>query len=400
MEGRQAAETRPVTAISGGLVFDGRGFVEALVPVEGETFGAPLAGGAEGVSNVVAGAVEAGAGDAVDASGCYVIPGLVDIHFHGCKGNDFSDGDPRALHRIAAHEASRGVTGICPATMTLPTQTLEQAMRAAASFSPAPDEAALLGINMEGPFISPGKVGAQNPAYVRPADREEFEHLQRLSGGLVKLVDVAPEEPGALDFISQVSDQVLVSVAHTCADYDCAACAFELGARHMTHLYNAMPGLHHRKPGPIPAGAERDDVTAELICDGIHVHPAMVRTAFELFGADRICMISDSLRAAGMPDGTYDLGGQTVTVRGPRATIEDGSLAGSVSDLMACLRTAVEEMGVALEDAVRACTANPARAIGVDGTRGSIAQGRVADAVVLGRDLSVRHVVVRGRLLF
>lgn len=415
MEGSQVSQTRQVAAISGGLVFDGQGFAEGSVAVAGEKFVAVQRAGnelgvapaAEGVLGALPNPSTAAGGDVlsssegevIDASGCYVIPGLIDVHFHGCMGDDFSDGDVQALHRIAAYEASRGVTGICPATMTLPTQTLERAMQAAASFAPAHSEAELVGINMEGPYISPNKVGAQNPAYVRPADIEEFRHLQQLSAGLIKLVDVAPEEPGALDFISQVSDEVLVSVAHTCADYDCTARAFQLGARHMTHLFNAMPGMHHRKPGPIPAGAERDDVTAELICDGVHVHAAMVRTAFELFGADRICMISDSLRAAGMPDGTYELGGQMFTVKGPYATIADGSLAGSVSDLMACLRTAVQQMGINLTDAVRACTHNPAAAIGIDKTRGQITPGYVADAVVLNRDLSVRHVVMRGRLL-
>ncbi|MBM7000714.1 N-acetylglucosamine-6-phosphate deacetylase [bacterium] len=364
--------------------------------IEGESFGATVDatdghGSSDGQESV--------GGSVVDASDGYVIPGLLDIHFHGAMGEDLSDGDANGLHAIAAYEARRGVTAICPATMTLPTDVLMAAMANAAAFSPAADESELVGINMEGPYISPDKVGAQNPAYVRPASVPEFNHLQDAAHGLIRLVDLAPEMPGALDFIRAVSDDVRVSVAHTCTDYACACAAFEAGARHMTHLFNAMPSLHHRKPGPIAAAADRDDVTPEIIADGIHIHPSMVRLAFTLFGADRMILISDSLRCCGLGDGTYMLGGQQFTVRGPRATIEDGSLAGSVSDLMACMVNATQTMEIPLEDAVRAATVNPARAIGVDDRYGTIAAGKVASAVVLNEDLSVRHVILRGRLL-
>lgn len=376
--------------VVGGSVFDGRGFVEKDIAVENGRFAALGCG--------------PHAARAVDARGCYVIPGLVDIHFHGCMGADFSDGSVEGLHRIAAYEAARGVTSICPASMTLPFDVLCGAFATAAAFSPGDDEAGLVGINMEGPYISPRKVGAQNPAFVRRASIEEFDALQEAAGGLVRLVDVAPEEPGNLDFIEKVAGGgpggVRVSIAHTCADYACAAVAFEHGARHMTHLFNAMPGLHHREPGPIAAAAERDDVTAELICDGVHVHPAMVRLAFDLFGEDRVILISDTMRACGLADGSYDLGGQQVDVRGPRATLADGTLAGSVSDLMSCMRTAVLEMGIPLPAAVRAATVNPARAIGIDGRRGSIEPGKLADAVLLDKGtLEVRGVLLRGGVL-
>ncbi len=379
-----------VGLIAGGLVFDGDRFAAADVAVAGDRIAA-----------VGQDAAAPGGGQAVDAAGCYVIPGLVDIHFHGCRGADLCDGTPEALATIASYEASRGVTAVCPASMTCPFEKLAQAFGAAAAFagSEADGMAALVGVNMEGPYISPDKVGAQNPAYVRGASVEEFDRLQEAAGGLIRIVDVAPEEEGNLAFIGQVAGRVRVSVAHTCADYACAAEAFGRGARHVTHLFNAMPGLHHRKPGPIAAAAERPDVTVELIADGIHIHPAMVRLAFALFGRDRVCLVSDTMRACGLEDGTYDLGGQDVAVRGPRATLADGTIAGSVTDLMGCLATAAGTMGVPLEDAVRAATLNPARAVGIDGERGSLEPGKVADAVVLGPDLQVRHVVVRGKLL-
>ena len=371
-----------VAAIKGGAVFDGSAFVKRELPIEGGRF-------AENPSEPAAAVL--------DASACYVIPGLVDLHFHGSAGADMSDGDLDGLHRMGAYEASRGVTAMCPATMTLPEAVLTRAAEAARVYEPAQNEADLVGINMEGPYISPSKVGAQNPAYVRVPDADEFRRLQAASGGLFKLVDVAPEEPGAEAFIKEFGEEVRISVAHTCTDYDTAVRAFQLGARQLTHLYNAMPGMQHRAPGPIPAAVEHPEVTAEIIADGVHIHPAMVRLAFRLFGDDRMILVSDTLRAAGLRDGVYDLGGQDVTVRGPRATIANGALAGSVSDLMRCFVVAVRDMGIPIESAVKAACVNPARALGLQGRHGTLAAGAVANAVLLDREtLDIRAVVLRG----
>lgn len=376
--------------VTGGRVFQDGRFVEAEVLVDAGR----IAGVAPGADATVA------AGEAsVDARGCYVVPGFVDIHFHGCRGADLCDASEEAIREIARYEASRGVAAICPATMTYPEDRLRSVVQAAAAFSPAPDEAALVGINMEGPFISPDRIGAQNPEYVQRADAAMLHRLQEAAGGLVKLVDIAPEEPGALEFVSEAAGEARVSLAHTCTDYETAREAFERGARHLTHLYNAMPGLHHRKPGPIAAAWEHPDVTVELICDGVHIHPAMVRLTFGLFGAERICLISDSMRATGLEDGSYDLGGQQVEVRGNVATLADGTIAGSVTDLAACVRHAVLDMGIPLEDAVLAATLTPARAIGIDAERGSIEPGKVADLVVLDEDLNVKRVILRGELI-
>ncbi len=378
--------------IANGKVFDGQCFRERDVVVEGQTFASIEASGDEACG-------VGGAADTLDASGCYVIPGLIDVHFHGAMGHDFCDASDEGISVIAAYEASRGVTSICPTTMTLPEERLAPIVASVAAHDAAAGEAGIVGINMEGPYIAPDKVGAQNPAYVRSASVEEFGRLQQQAKGLIKLVDVAPEEPGNLEFIRQVSHDVRVSVAHTCTGYDDACAAFDAGARHMTHLFNAMPSLHHREPGPIAAGAERNDVTAEIIADGVHIHPAMVRLAFALFGDDRMILISDSLRACGLGDGEYELGGQQFFVKGNRATIANGSLAGSVSDVMACMRTAVRTMGIPLTSAVKAATVNPARALGLDGKLGAIAPGYQADAVVLDRDLNIKHVVLRGKAI-
>ena len=378
--------------IANGKVFDGQCFRERDVVVEGRAFSSIEASGGEAWG-------ACGAADTLDASGCYVIPGLIDVHFHGAMGHDFCDASDEGISAIAAYEASRGVTSICPTTMTLPEERLAPIVASVAAHEAAAGEAGIVGINMEGPYIAPDKVGAQNPAYVRSASIEEFGRLQQQAMGLIKLVDVAPEQPGNLEFIRQMSHDVRVSVAHTCTGYDDACAAFDAGARHMTHLFNAMPSLHHREPGPIAAGAERNDVTAEIIADGVHIHPAMVRLAFALFGDERMILISDSLRACGLGDGEYELGGQQFFVKGNRATIANGSLAGSVSDVMACMRTAVRTMGIPLTSAVKAATVNPARALGLEGKLGAIAPGYQADAVVLDRDLNIKYVVLRGKVI-
>ncbi len=375
--------------ITGGKVFSDGTFIHADVVVEGgriaalEPAGTPETAGGEG--------------DVLGVDGCYVVPGFVDIHFHGCMGADLCDAEPEALKEIARYEASRGVTSICPATMTYPEDRLSSIARIAAAFEPAEDEASLVGINMEGPFISPDKIGAQNPVYVQRCDAGMLRRVQEEAGGLVKLVDIAPEEPGAMEFVREVAAEVRVSLAHTCTDYETAREAFAQGARHMTHLYNAMPGLHHRKPGPIAAAWEAPEATVELICDGVHVHEAMARLTFGLFGESRICLISDSMRATGLEDGTYDLGGQDVTVRGNVATLADGTIAGSVTDLAACVQHAVTAMNIPLEQALMAATITPAKAIGIDAERGSLTAGKTADIVVLDANLNVKHVILRGK---
>ena len=383
--------------VKGGKVLIGESLVDADIVIRSKRIAAVIPHGERESVPPCGDALEEGG--CLDVSGCIVSPGLIDLHFHGCMGSDLCDATPEALHVIAAYQASCGVTSICPATMTYPEERLDAVMAQVGAFEPALGESSLVGVNMEGPFISPSKVGAQNPAYVQRCDAAMMRRLQETAHGMIKLVDVAPEEPGALEFVREVSDEVRVSLAHTCADYSCAAEAFDAGARHLTHMFNAMPPLHHREPGPIGAASERDDVTPELIADGIHVHPAMVRLAFELFGASRVILISDSMRACGMGDGVFDLGGQEVHVSGAWATLADGTIAGSVTDLASCVRIAVREMGIPLESALLAATANPARALGVDAERGSIEVGKLADLTCFGEDLQVKHVILRGELV-
>ena len=338
--------------------------------------------------------------DAVDLHGAYVIPGLIDVHNHGNSGADFSDGDYDGLVKMAEYLARNGVTSFAPASMTLPYDVLAKAFATARRLADEAPEgaAALRGIQMEGPFFSEKKKGAQNGAYLRDPDFAAFSKLYHDCGGLVRIVDVAPELPGACEFIRQAKELCTVSIAHTDANYDEAHAAVEAGVTHLTHLFNAMPALHHRKPGVIGAAAEAEQVSAEIISDGQHVHPSAVRLAFRLFGAERMVLISDALRCCGMPDGEYELGGQAVFLKGGVARLADGTIAGSATNLYDCMLRAIS-FGIAREDAVRAATWNPARQIGCLDVVGSIADGKRADFVVCNENLTRKAVWLAGKEL-
>lgn len=354
-------------------------------------------------------AAESTDGQELDAAGCYVIPGLIDIHFHGCAGVDFCDGTVEAMRHMAEYEIKNGVTSIHPATMTLSEEELLGISKAASTFHKEQmedeelltKEAELVGIYMEGPFISMEKKGAQNPLYVHKPDAEMFRRLQKAADGLYHICVVAPEEPGAMEFIDDVKGEVRVSVAHTTADYDTAKAAFEHGARQVTHLYNAMPSFTHRAPGVIGAACDNEEVMVEMICDGVHLHPSTIRTSFKMFGKDRIILISDSMMATGMPDGIYSLGGQEVQVHGNKATLTvDGAIAGSATNLFNCMKFNVKEVGIPFEAAVQCATENPAKAVGIWEKYGSIEEGKYADCVIVDKELNIRHVVKHGKVVF
>ena len=337
--------------------------------------------------------------DGVDLEGKYVIPGLIDVHNHGNSNADFSDGDYEGVKAMAAYLASCGVTSFAPASMTLPYETLDAAFRVAAKFhkdAPA-GHSRLMGIQMEGPFFSYAKKGAQNGAYLKDPDFAAFEKLYAASEGLLRIVDMAAELPGAVEFAEKASKLCTVSIAHSDTGYEDAKAVFAAGATHLTHLFNAMNGIHHRKPGPIGAASENDAVYAELICDGQHVHESVVRIAFRLFPG-RICLVSDALRCAGMPEGEYELGGQQVTLKGGLARLADGTIAGSAGNLYDAMRNAVS-FGISKEEAIVSATANPAKQIGRSDEIGSIAPGKLADFVVCEEDLDRICVYMGGEKL-
>ena len=339
-------------------------------------------------------AVGAGVSGGADARGCYLIPGLIDIHTHAAVGEDASDGEPEGMPKMSRYYAAKGVTSWCPTTMTLKEPELTKAMHVIRDFRRPDDGAKVAGVNLEGPFVSYEKRGAQNADNIHAPDAAMFHRLNEASGGIVRLVTIAPEEPGALACIRDVSRVCTVSLGHTAADYDTAMAAYDAGARHATHLFNAMPALGHRAPGVIAAASDAG-ATVELIADGLHIHPAVVRLTHRLFG-DKLVLISDSLRCAGMPDGDYTLGGQPITMKNGKATLKGSdTLAGSCIHLLDGLRRAVE-FGVPLEAAVAAATAAPARAIG-RGDVGVLEVGKCADFVLLNRELEVQSVFIDGR---
>lgn len=340
--------------------------------------------------------------EVLDGKDAYAIPGLIDLHFHGCMGDDFCDNSLEALERIAEYEASVGVTAIAPATMTLPPEELLDVLKTAARYKREKHnykKADLVGINMEGPFISPVKKGAQDERNILPCDVNLCERFLEASEGLVKFIGIAPEESrNSLDFIRQMKEKVSISLAHTNADYDTAMEAFNAGADHAVHLYNAMPEILHRAPGVVGAVFDSKHVMAEIICDGIHIHPATVRATFQMMGADRMILISDSMRATGMPDGQYTLGGLDVKVVGKLATlVSDGAIAGSATNLADCMRTAVQKMNLPLETAIACATINPARSLKIDDEYGSLEKGKKANIVLLEPDLSLKCVIKDGK---
>ena len=340
----------------------------------------------------------------IDGNGAFAIPGLIDLHFHGCKGDDFCDASKEAIEHIAKYECSVGVTSIAPATMTLPVAELENVLKTAAEYNETlhgSDCADLIGVNMEGPFISKVKKGAQDERNIIPCNEQVLERFLKASNGLVKFIGIAPEESdNSIEFIKNVKDKVNVSLAHTNSDYDTAMKAFAAGANHAVHLYNAMPPFTHRASGVVGAVSDSENVMAEIICDGIHIHPSVVRATFKMMGADRMILISDSMRATGMPDGTYTLGGLDVNVVGKRATlVSDGAIAGSVTNLMDCMRTVVKDMNIPLETAVGCATINPAKSLGVYDKYGSISVGKKANVVLLGSELELKMVVIDGEIV-
>lgn len=340
----------------------------------------------------------AASGETLDAAGMYAIPGLVDIHLHGCMGFDFCDGSRQATTAIAKYQAQSGITAFCPATMTLPEERLVAICSEAAAYAQnalAPGEALLAGITMEGPFFSAAKKGAQNERYLRAPGYALYSSMQQASGGMLRVACVAPELPDAMEYIRCVSaDGCKVSLAHTTADYDTAIEAAKAGASHVTHLYNAMPPFAHRAPGIVGAAFD-SGMTVELVCDGFHLHPSVVRATLAMFGSEHVVLISDSMMATGLGNGTYELGGQAVFVNNKRALLQDGTLAGSSCNLMDCLRTAVS-FGIPLAVAAKMASTNPAKVIGCFDEMGSIEPGKLANLVLLDTALNVTAVFIRG----
>lgn len=338
--------------------------------------------------------------DELDLTDMTVMPGLIDIHIHGCGGADAGDATPEALETMSQTLVKNGITSFCPASMTLSFEELTKIFANIDDMKNKVGGAYIHGANMEGPYIAMSKKGAQNPLYVRNPDKEEFKRLFDGCNGSIKVVDIAPECDGGDEFIKEIQPICPVSIAHTDAGYDEAVHAIELGVRHITHLFNAQSGLHHRKPGVVGAAfdiGKEKGVRAELICDGFHIHPATLRIAFRAMGEDGTVIVSDSMKAAGCPDGDYDLGGQPVYVRDGKALLADGTIAASTSNVYKELKNVIS-FGIPEKQAVKSATINPAKAIRADRETGSIEEGKLADILVVDKDYNIRLVIVKGKI--
>ena len=330
---------------------------------------------------------------------CYITPGLIDLHLHGAMGKDVIDGSVEGLKEIASHQARCGVTGFVPTTLAAPLPSVMNAVESIRAAMTGSLPAEILGVYLEGPFLSRSKKGAQNPAFIRPLASDDFAAIQEMCRGLKAIITIAPEVGDNLRFIRLFRDEgMIVSIGHSDAVYDLAIESFEKGITHATHLYNAMSGFVPREPGVIGGVLDSDKVMAELIADGIHVHPAALRLAIRQKGVDRICLVTDSVNAAGLGDGEYRVGGLDVIVTADQARLKDGgALAGSVLTLNKSVRNILRWTSLSVPQAVRMASLNPARVLGLDGEIGTLEPGKLANLAVFDRDFNVVATIRRGR---
>lgn len=337
-------------------------------------------------------------------SNYHLIPGLIDLHIHGVKGNDVMDANQQALTAISMALAEEGTTGFLATTMTSSQEKIENALREIKNFMQQAEKvkgANLLGIHLEGPFISPQKIGAQCADYVSSPNIETFKNWQTLADNHIKLVTLAPEEIGSLELIRYLKkNNMIAAMGHTNATYDEALLAIENGCIYVTHLFNAMRGIHQREPGVVTAALLDEKISTELIVDGVHLHPAIVELALKIKGKEKIILVTDAMRATCLGDGCYDLGGQTVTVKNNKATLSDGTLAGSVLKMPSAIKNMMQFTGCTLFDAIKMASENPAKMIGVFDRKGSIAPNKDADLVVLDDKLNVVLTVCGGEIVY
>ena len=336
----------------------------------------------------------------IDATGCYVAPGYIDIHMHGAAGYDGMDATPQAIDGIARYIAAHGVTGFLPTTVTAATEAILAAIENAATCAGEHTGGArVLGVHVEGPFINPRKPGAQSQQFIQSADPDRY--LGLFAWGNIRLITLAPEIPENKELIEYaVQRGVTVAVGHSTATYDEVLAAVRLGLSHATHTFNAMQSLHHREPGTVGAVLACDEITAEVIADYVHLHPAVIKLLLRAKGVERTVLITDAMRATGLPDGTYGLGTRQVTVKGGEARIAAGNLAGSTLTMDRAVRNAMAAADLSLAQAVQMASYNPARAIGIEGEKGSLEPGKDADIVLLDDGLRVVLTMVGGKVVY
>jgi N-acetylglucosamine-6-phosphate deacetylase len=339
--------------------------------------------------------------EVLDAQGCVLSPGLIDVHVQGAGGADVLDATPEALRTISRTCARFGVTSFLATTVYMAGQANRHLKIAAECTGSDLGGAHLLGVHLEGPFISMEKRGMIQPPCIAAPSMAVLRDIQALSAGTLRMMTVAPELPECLDLIRALQDQgTIVSLGHSKATYEQALRGFEAGIKHVTHLFNAMPSLHHRDPGPLAAIFERPDITCQVITDGVHLHPSVLRLAYHALGPDRFVTITDGMQAMGLPDGKYVYNGITYESKEGAARYKDGTLIGTALGLNGMLERLIRFAGCDRATALRTATENPAQVLGLGHTKGGLAPGMDADLVLLRPDLSVFATIVAGRIVY
>jgi N-acetylglucosamine-6-phosphate deacetylase len=340
----------------------------------------------------------------IEGQGQYLAPGFIDIHHHGNSGYDVMDGTKEALLSIAAFQSKHGVTSFLGSTMTNPKENILRALENAKEYLKSSNQGELvsnfLGIHLEGPYLSVEKKGAQPKAHIHNGNLDEINEFITISNNHIKVITIAPELNGSIEIIKRIREKdIYVSLGHSNAKYEEAETAIKAGASIATHLYNGMRGFTHREPGIVGSVLTNDNIYAEIIVDLLHLHPAAIQLAIKAKGTDRVILVSDAMRATGLSDGEYDLGGQTVVVKNGEAHLKDDTIAGSTLTLDKAVLNMVKYIKVPLVDAIKMASLNPAKAIGMDHLLGSIQVGKVADLVLLDENLNVQKVWLKGQLL-
>lgn len=337
----------------------------------------------------------------IDYGESFIAPGLIDLHLHGALGKDVMDCKEESLGQIAVHQARCGVTGFLGSTMSASLESVVEAIETIKKASIYPLPSRILGVHIEGPFLSPQRKGAQDSAYIKEMKGTDVIRLKEAVRGLKSIISLAPEEGENMRFIPFLKESgFVVAIGHTDATYEQARESFKRGITHATHLFNAMSGFNHREPGVVGAVLDTSGISAELIADGIHLHPAALRLALAGKGPRKLCLITDSLKAAGRGDGVYRWGNRGIEVKGLRATIKDTDvLAGSVLTLNRAVKNMIDWTGINVSQAVNMASLNPAGVLGLDRKIGSIQRGKSADMVILDGEFRVRETVLRGRFV-
>jgi len=338
----------------------------------------------------------------IDARDKYITPGFIDMHVHGGGGFDIMDGEYEAIKQVAITHSSFGTTAFLPTTMTMGKDKIIKSLRSInEAFTKGTGAAEILGVHLEGPYINPEKKGAQKEEYIKRATIEEFLEFKKASGNLIRLITIAPEMPGAIRFIHLLNKhKVIVSVGHSNATYDQVGEGIKAGLSHVTHTFNAMRGLDHREPGVVGAALSSPKLILEIIADLIHIHPAVIKIIIQAKGIEKIVLVTDAIRVVGKPEGTYDLGGQEVTVIKGRARLKDGTLAGSVLTMDKAVRNLINNVGVSLSEAIQMATINPAKCLGIEDEKGSLELGKDADIVILDKRLEIDITMVKGKMIY